>query len=217
MILHKFRYRVITTILTWTICFLLLTTYNENKNLDLIHLVINQFLNPLSFSPGQKLHYLTIVMLLGLYFLSFFRTYRVIMETASTIKGMLKYHSNTLFCYQLSLYNILMGFYIRDFIYLIGCIITSLFVIKPTTVTIMGLAYLVCIWFLVDTLTYFWIVYFCNDYLAIILFICLEIIFRYMLMKLFLVVVVVTILCLIILSLKEVTGVRNSKWKHNKR
>ncbi|AGM99234.1 hypothetical protein DIX61_05950 [Streptococcus iniae] len=209
MILYKIFLRLLNIMTTWTICFLLLTVYNEDQNINIVQLVENQLLDPFPLLAGQRINYIRIIMLLGLNYICFWSSYRLMAEIPCTIKEIIRSHCKTLFHYQLSITKLILDAYYREFLYLATCVCSVLLVINPPTSALFDIIYLLSIWFLVDCISYFWISYFATDSLATIVLISMEIIFRYILIKMIVILFLGILFYCFLMYLLEVKDVRN--------
>ncbi|KHD46111.1 membrane protein [Streptococcus uberis] len=178
MRLYKIIYYSSKLILSWTICFLLLTHYNEAITSDPKVLVTNQLINPFFSTTGQQLSFMKLIMILGFSFMSFLATYTMMAEMSSNIKVMIKSHCKNTFIYQVSMYRLINGQFAKEFLGQVFFVVCFLIVNYRQSVGMMDILLFLLAWFFVDSICYFFITYYCSNSVLTIMLISFEIMFR---------------------------------------
>ncbi len=217
MKLNRIIFFIIKLLITWVTCYLLLTIYKIENQLEVSQIVEIQLLNPFPWQEGQTISFWTIIMLLGLYFVSFWNTYLMLTEMSFNMKDVIKYHSYSPFRYHLNILTIIIKTYWIEFMGLLVSILTILILIKGDFTSFIALFWLFISWFFVDLFCYFWVIILCKESVLVLILISFEIIFRFFLMTRVHWLLLVTVLYMICNFLMEVRYVRNEKCQYQKR
>ncbi|EGE54544.1 putative membrane protein [Streptococcus parauberis NCFD 2020] len=215
MKLSKILYNISKLILSWTICFILLTYYNEFNILDLKELVTNQLISPFPSENEQQLSFIKLIMILGFSFVSFLSTYKMMAEISVDMKMMIKSHCKNERCYQISIMKIIINIFVKEFLWQALFILYFLSIKYQSIVVVVDVLCLLFVWFLVDSITYFLITYFCSDSVLTIVLISIEIIFRIFFINHITYLLMIFCLFYCFVAIRRLKCVRNKKWIHN--
>lgn len=215
MKLSKITYNITKLVLSWIICFLLLTYYNESNVLDPKELVINQLINPFYSINGQQLSFIKLIMILGFSFVSFLATYKMMAEISADMKMMIRSHCKNTRIYQISLFKIIISIFCKEFLWQVLFIICFISFKYQNIVMLGDVFCLLFIWFFVDSITYLFITYFCSDSVLTIVLISIGIIFRIFFINHITYLLISFCVYYCFVAIRRVNCARNKKWLHN--